>query len=240
MSVKPYHHIPIQECHEPLVELLPEAIAFVTPHPYQTIGAPYGAQSPFWVRRGVRDRLLRAQHYLQTLQPGWQIQVFDAYRPIAVQQYMVDYTFAQLAQAQGLHPAQVEPAQKQALYEQVFEFWALPSSNPATPPPHSTGAALDVTLVDGNGQAIAMGSPIDEVSARSYPDHFAQATDPIGQAYHHHRTQLNQVMVEAGFMRHPSEWWHFSYGDQMWAWLMAQKYPATSYIACYGAVAPNP
>ncbi|WP_413325826.1 M15 family metallopeptidase [Synechococcus sp. MIT S9503] len=25
-------------------------------------------------------------------------------------------------------------------------------------------------------------------------------------------------MTEAGFARHPNEWWHFSHGDQLWAW----------------------
>ena len=32
------------------------------------------------------------------------------------------------------------------------------------------------------------------------------------------------VMREAGFQRHPFEWWHFSHGDQLWAlmsWLDA-------------------
>jgi D-alanyl-D-alanine dipeptidase len=24
-------------------------------------------------------------------------------------------------------------------------------------------------------------------------------------------------MVEEGFAGHPDEWWHFSWGDQMWA-----------------------
>ncbi|MDG2329833.1 MAG: M15 family metallopeptidase, partial [Synechococcus sp. cluster2_bin.44] len=21
-----------------------------------------------------------------------------------------------------------------------------------------------------------------------------------------------------GFIQHPNEWWHYSYGDQLWAW----------------------
>ena len=25
-------------------------------------------------------------------------------------------------------------------------------------------------------------------------------------------------MRSAGFVRHPNEWWHFSHGDQLWAW----------------------
>ena len=25
-------------------------------------------------------------------------------------------------------------------------------------------------------------------------------------------------MKFSGFVQHPNEWWHFSYGDQLWAW----------------------
>jgi D-alanyl-D-alanine dipeptidase len=29
-------------------------------------------------------------------------------------------------------------------------------------------------------------------------------------------------MAAAGFARHPNEWWHFSHGDQLWAWLRGE------------------
>lgn len=25
-------------------------------------------------------------------------------------------------------------------------------------------------------------------------------------------------MGAAGFAQHPNEWWHYSFGDQLWAW----------------------
>ena len=25
-------------------------------------------------------------------------------------------------------------------------------------------------------------------------------------------------MLKFDFVQHPNEWWHFSYGDQLWAW----------------------
>jgi D-alanyl-D-alanine dipeptidase len=28
-------------------------------------------------------------------------------------------------------------------------------------------------------------------------------------------------MASAGFVQHPNEWWHFSWGDQLWAWRSA-------------------
>jgi D-alanyl-D-alanine dipeptidase len=36
--------------------------------------------------------------------------------------------------------------------------------------------------------------------------------------FHQRRSLLAAVMQQAGFAQHPNEWWHFSYGDQLWAW----------------------
>lgn len=236
MSLKPYQQIPILDCQEPLVPIPPEIFAFKLPHPYQQLGAPYRHHSPFYVRLGVLQSLILAQNSLKQQYPTWKLQIFDAYRPIAVQQFMVDYTFQQLVEQQGLITSELTPNQRQEILEQVYQFWALPSANPATPPPHSTGAAVDVTLLDENHQPLNMGSPIDEVSSRSYPDYFANSADSTEQQYHHHRQVLAESLIAAGFTRHPNEWWHFSLGDQMWAWLTNLKNPDPTVFARYGGV----
>ncbi|RZM78892.1 M15 family metallopeptidase [Leptolyngbya iicbica] len=236
--MKPYQHVLIEECDEPLVPLPLGEFAVVTPHPYVALGAPYGDLSPYWVRQSVAIALHQAQQTLQTQHPGWQLQIFDAYRPLAVQQFMVDYTAQELAQQQGLNLAQISDAERQALMAQVYQFWALPSPNPKTPPPHSTGAAIDLSLVDETGQPIDMGSPIDEVSARSHPDHFQHQMDAYSQQVHRHRVLLRQAMKAAGFEQHPNEWWHFSLGDQMWGWLKA-KSTGQAAIARYGSMVPE-
>jgi zinc D-Ala-D-Ala dipeptidase len=220
--LKPYQQIPIQDCGEALVPIPLEAFAIVEPHPYASLGAPYADRSPFYLRQSVLTKLHQAQKYLQTLKPGWQIQIFDAYRPVTVQRFMVDYTFADELQKRGWAPDTLSPEQTAAIWEQVHQFWAVPSDDPATPPPHSTGAAIDVTLVDAQNQPVDMGSPIDEISPRSYPDHFADQGSAEAQAFHGHRTLLQQSMESAGFLRHHREWWHFSWGDQVWAWLKTE------------------
>lgn len=122
------------------------------------------------------------------------------------------------------------------MLEQVYQFWAVPNLDPKTPPPHSTGAAIDITLVNDIGVAIGMGSPIDEISDRSHPNHFAKSSDPNEQQYHQHRQLLEKIMLIAGFKRHWNEWWHFSYGDQIWAWLMRQENFDQRFVARYGRV----
>jgi D-alanyl-D-alanine dipeptidase len=154
----------------------------------------------------------------------------DAYRPIPVQQFMVDYTFQELLRSRNLDVVSLSQRDQQRLWEEVYTMWATPSHDPLTPPPHSTGAAVDVSLVNAVAQPVWMGSEIDELSPRSHPDYFADwasQLDPEQHAQaklaHHHRQLLHQVMECAGFQRHPGEWWHFSLGDQLWAWQLQQQ-----------------
>jgi D-alanyl-D-alanine dipeptidase len=110
--------------------------------------------------------------------------------------------------------------------EAVARFWAEPSLDPTTPPPHSTGGAVDLTLADATGRLLAMGGAIDAIGPVSEPHHYAAAAAaaPASEAAHwqHRRTRLAAVMADAGFARHPNEWWHFSHGDQLWAWSLGE------------------
>lgn len=234
-----YRSMPIHECHDPLVEIPRSAFAFTDPHPYARLGAPYGGASPWMLRQPVLAALLAAQAELERRKPGWRLKLFDAYRPIPVQAFMVWREFQSQAGHAGrsldeFHDLAALEAGDPTLYAllapRVFEFWGMPSLDPRTPPPHSTGAAIDLTLEDASGQEVDMGCPIDETTERAYPDHYARAHEPELQACHRNRCLLEAVMASAGFARHGNEWWHFSLGDQLWAWTRRQ--PA----ARYGAV----
>jgi zinc D-Ala-D-Ala dipeptidase len=231
--MNPYQKIPIIECGEPLVPISAADFALYSPHPYQQAGATYPDISPYHLRQSVLAALTTAQSKLQAIHPGWRLQIFDAYRPVSVQQYMVDYTFAQVLLAENLNPATLSEIERETIWQKVYKIWAVPNDNPETPPPHSTGAAVDLTLVDATGKVIDMGSEIDELSPRSVADYYESQPE---LPYHQHRQLLRDVMCAAGFRRHLEEWWHFSLGDQMWAWLSHQEDPDTIFTARYGRV----
>ena len=233
---KPYHDIIIEECGEPLISIPTGELVLELPHPYKSLGADYGDKSPYCLRLGVVNALLEAQRHLQLLQPGWRLKIFDAYRPVSVQQFMVDYTFAQVVQKQGVNPKELSEENTQAIWQQVYEIWAMPSNNPATPPPHSTGAAVDLTLVDEKGQTVDFGGEIDELSMRSHPNYYLHSGTEEGQIYDARRELLHQVMTQGGFLRHPGEWWHFSLGDQMWTWQHNLEHYDLPLTARYGRV----
>ena len=208
--MRPWEAIHIEDDGEPMVRIDTRAFRFEAPHPYQVLGAPYGAASPWFLRASVHTRLLDAARRLDAIQPGWSLHLFDAWRPLEVQSFMVAHTDALLRRDR---PELDDAARR----EQVLLYWATPSDDPRTPPPHSTGAAVDLTLCDAQGRCVEMGSAFDEPTERSWPDHYANARDPLGQTAHRHRRLLDRVMREAGFVGLPTEWWHFSYGDRRWA-----------------------
>lgn len=228
---RPWSSVPIEDNGEPLIPLPPELLR-LEPHPYAALGAPYGqAGCPFRLRQGVVERLLQAQDALQQQQNGWRLAVFDAWRPLAVQAFMVEHALREECRARGVDPEWPGP-EREAVAAEVGRFWAPPSADPATPPPHSTGAAVDLTLAGPAGALLGMGGDIDAIGAVSEPGHYADAAaeDPTGPAasWHQRRLLLQAVMAAAGFSQHPNEWWHFSHGDQLWAWRSGAAQ------ACYG------
>ena len=224
LPVRPWSDRPIVDCREPL-QPLPDALTRLMPHPYVAVGAPYGvARDPFRLRSGVVRRLLAAQRCLQDLQPKLCLAIFDAWRPIAVQRYMVDHTIEEECRRRGVNRQDpVQNAAFQQVVTDVGRFWAAPSDDPATPPPHSTGAAVDLTLASvKDGRPLEMGGAIDAIGVISEPDHYLsmarQQPDSDAATWQQRRDLLRQVMAQQGFVQHPNEWWHFSYGDQLWAW----------------------
>ena len=232
MVDKPYSKIAIQECGEPLVPIPGNVFAFFEPHPYMALGAPYGGETPWKLRVGALAALEVAQNRLQELKPGWKIKILDAYRPVQAQAFMFKRELVLLAEKEGLDPAKLSKTNCRRLLPQVHRLWARPNKNPLKPPPHSTGGVVDCTLIDENGVEVNMGSKLDENSVRSNPDYFKNAADEAGKAAHANRELLNAVMEAGGFCRNPTEWWHFSIGDQMAVLVQPARYPKGA--AIYG------
>lgn len=69
---------------------------------------------------------------------------------------------------------------------------------------HTRGVAVDVTLLDAKGTPLNMGTEVDTRHPDSH--HFCpRHADHI----QNNRTYLLTAMLEAGFVHHPKEWWHY-------------------------------
>jgi D-alanyl-D-alanine dipeptidase len=195
--------LPIVECGEPL-ETLAETNRLRARAVYAESGIP-GAPATISVRAGVAERVRRAA---ESLPAGIALVVFDGFRPLSVQKYLYDNYWAEV---KNLHPnwtnEQIDLA--------VRQFVAAPVADPACPPPHRTGGALDVFLVDAStGEELAMGTAPDEVSPASATRWFEKhAQEPFTT----HRRLLFHAMTGTGFTNYRGEWWHYDFGNQRWA-----------------------
>ena len=106
---------------------------------------------------------------------GMTLKIFDAYRPPQAQQVLWDF-----------------------LPDPTYIADLKRGSN------HSRGTAIDLTLVDAQGQDLDMGTGFDEMSIAS--EHFHPG---LPEHVQRNRTLLLGVMHGAGFTHIPSEWWHY-------------------------------
>lgn len=96
---------------------------------------------------------------------------------------------------------------------EVNKFLAPPDAK--HPPGHTTGGAVDVTIIAPNGEELDMVSTIDGTHdvMSTLPTYVKNVSPKVAK----NRQMLIDIMVAAGFSNYPGEWWHWSYGDSAWA-----------------------
>jgi D-alanyl-D-alanine dipeptidase len=148
-------------------------------------------------------------------QAGLELFLYDAWRPKAVQAFFHDVWMPNELKRRD------PTLTGKALMDEVERYWAAPSEDENSPAPHATGSAIDLTLRWKDGDPLWMGSLFDDVTALANRDRF-EHLDPENFSFSDQEAQANRrllhwLLVEEGFAGHPDEWWHFSWGDQMWA-----------------------
>ena len=208
--------VPSWECGEPLVALstyAPERIAVDAR--YHAAG--YAAALPeCYARESVARRLLEAT---TTLPAGWRLVVFDAWRPLTVQQQLFDgYVAALRAERPG--------APETWLREAARRYVALPSGDPARPSPHATGGVVDLSVADATGALLDMGTAFDAFDARSHTRYYERLVEAgrgltaQERGYLQNRRVLFHALAGVGFTNYPEEWWHFEYGRSQYGPLL--------------------
>lgn len=217
-STAGWREVPIAPVDEPLVAV--DAIGGrVRDDPqYHQWGLP-GALPRSWVREGVAERLARVA---AGLPDGLTLVIWDGYRPLETQASIYGRYLDELS---AIHPDW--PAE--SLEHAVSRFVTPPSRAAGAPPPHLTGGAVDLTLGDGDGRPLDLGTEFDafvaHAAAHALEDHPGEVRD--------RRRLLFWAMVGEGFTAYSEEWWHFDHGDQFWGL-------ATGRPARYAAAEPPP
>jgi zinc D-Ala-D-Ala dipeptidase len=112
----------------------------------------------------------------------------------------------------ALRPHRVQIAMWDALDDDLRQYLAPPERGSI----HSYGMAVDVTLLNRNGEELDMGTAFDEMSETSHPEHESEflKTGDLRSEHLANRHLLRDAMNHAGFTGIATEWWHFDCGDR--------------------------
>ena len=215
--MKIWNNIPIKDNGDKLIAI-PSSLNFLDPHPYSHLGAPYKDKTSIWkLREEVVNRLVKVHDYLIS-KSSFNLLIYDSWRPLEVQEFMFKRAILLECEKSDIDISYENIKSYPSILKKVEKFWAYPSYDPRCPPPHSTGGALDVCLSDKDGNLVEMGSMVDQMDETSNPYFYASIKNEEAIIWNSRRNLLRKIMTKFGFAQHPNEWWHFSYGDQLWAW----------------------
>lgn len=208
--------VPIEPVEESLVDVSDIGGVVRDDPRYHAMGLP-GARPRNSLREGVADRLARVA---RDLPDGVTLIVWDGWRAFETQRALYDDWTAQLIRA---HPEW----SRETIERETARYVSVPSVDPACPAPHVTGGAVDLTLGDGDGRPLDLGTAFDAF----VPQAGALALEGTAGVARDLRRVLFWAMADQGFTAFVEEWWHFDFGDQFWGSITGQP-------ARYGPIAP--
>lgn len=201
---------------EPLVKI--ESHEKILVEPYWTLEgdwegehyAAYIAKHPEYDAVFVRSELaLRLQLAAKALDDKYRLVIRAGHRPMEVQKrLLIDCRDNYKKSNPGVSD------------EEALEHARTFVNDPAiTLPPHVCGAAVDVELLDADtGKLLDFGSKINDDNEKSFL-YYPRLTEKQKS----NRLTLVTAMLDAGLASCKPEWWHFSYGDQVWAWFYGKQ-----------------
>ena len=204
--------IPVRECGESVVDLASAFSELV--FDFDRNHVQKESKSISFARKTIGEKLLQAQGLLPN---GLRLLIKECHRPMGIQKKFWD-GYSEFLRTK--FPTWTESE----IYQECSKLNA-----PLEVAPHTTGGAVDLTLIDSNGKVLDMGT---EFNASPLSTNQATYTDAknISQEAKKNRQFLSQVLSEVGFVNYPTEWWHWSYGDKYWAFM------TNSTAAIYGSV----
>ena len=149
----------------------------------------YSRMNRAFLQKDVALRLSNCQDYLSRIKPGYKLLIYDALRPVSVQQKMWDAMDSLPPVERGKYV-----------------------SNPKNRSLHNLGAAVDLTICDEFGNPLDMGTKYDDFREIAYPElekHFLK-TGELTNRHIENRELLRKVMRKEAFRNIPTEWWHFN------------------------------
>ena len=147
----------------------------------------YGDLREAYLHPKAAKALAKAQKRLKQLRPDLSLKVYDAARPMSIQQKMWD---------------KVKNTSKDIYVSNPAHGGGM----------HNYGLAVDITICDARGDTLDMGTKIDYMGSAAHIDREAQLVSQrrISAKARANRQLLREVMQYGGFHALRTEWWHFN------------------------------
>lgn len=163
----------------------------------------YGDLECAYFESSFADRVVKAQQILKRRYPNYTLLIYDAARPISVQQHM-----------------------RKVVEGTQFEGFVADGTKGGR---HNYGVAVDLTIAHLDGSPLDMGAGFDDFSEAASVKGTPDTDDPITRSIEvyrdyvlglaergvinleaaNNRILLIEVMLEAGLYPYRREWWHF-------------------------------
>lgn len=218
MAKSPSPSEPITELrHVRIVECGEELIDFLQLCPDLRLDRPrFVYRRETLLRRSVAEKLCQADRLLPK---GYRLAIIEGWRPPHIQRRMYQSVWDWFREQ--------HPGWSDVTLKRVVNRFSAPLSD-RVPPPHSTGGAVDVMLAGEDGQELDHTDPYDPFDPRCAAFDAPNLSDTARK----HRRILAEALLQTGLTNYPSEYWHWSYGDQGWAYRGGHPH------AIYRAVTP--
>lgn len=220
-----YRTLPIQTSHKRHNEELEDIRAHLAgENHYGVMNKPPvpHAIEQLWVRKSLVALLVAVDQFLRQ-QGSIYLFIKDGWRPAALQRNRYEYNLKGL---QTKHPDWTETQLKKHMDDWVAWVPETEEDLYRSPPPHTTGGAIDLILKDAlSHEPLPIGNGADRMM---YPDYFEHEAirrelSPEEKTMQKNRRILFWAMTRSGFACNPTEYWHFSLGDQLWALVTEQE-----------------
>ncbi len=157
----------------------------------------YGTLRKAFFRPHFAKKIIEAQRLLRERHPNYSLLIYDAARPLSVQKRM-----------------------RKAVEGTPLTAYVADGARGGR---HNYGVAVDLTIIDGNGQPLDMGAPFDHFGREAWIGTDKNTTLASYKAYvewqrkegiisdeaARNRTLLLEVMDAVGLRPYAKEWWHY-------------------------------
>jgi D-alanyl-D-alanine dipeptidase len=206
MTLIKFESIPIKESNEPLLDLQQNGFEIEPMYFKQGLSS----DNKLFLRKGVVEKLFEVQKELSPLR----FKIWDAFRSREAQGNIYKKYFNELKTANPNWD-------NKKIIKETGNFVTKPDDLNRIPP-HATGGAVDLTLIDEQGNELDMGTAFDYFGPEAGQLYFEE--NDINSNICSNRKLLREAMLKHGFRADQDEWWHFDCGNQLWAHDLKKTY----------------